>query len=229
MTRVLLVEDDRDIAAGIVYSLEVEGYTVDHSENCARAYEALAAQRFDLLLIDLGLPDGSGHDVMRFARKDSAVPVIFLTARDDEANIVMGLDMGADDYITKPFRVRELMSRIASVLRRSGQAAVEELAFGPLVIRPGRAQVLIHGEEVLLTAMEYRLLLNFAARPGQLFSRSQLLETLWDVDEAYVNDNTLSVYIKRLREKLAPAAPAVEVVTVRGLGYRLNTDGDKNN
>lgn len=221
MAKILLVEDDRDIATGLVYSLEAEGHAVTHCANCADAQKVLAAQTFELLLLDLSLPDGSGYDIFRSARASSSVPVIFLTARDDEANIVMGLDMGADDYITKPFRVRELMSRITSVLRRSGQAAAGEMHFGPLLVRPARAQVFINGSEVFLTPMEYRLLLGFAARPGQLFSRSQLLEAIWDVDECFVNDNTLSVYIKRLREKLADAAPVVEIETVRGLGYRF--------
>ena len=221
MAKILLVEDDGDIAAGLVYSLEAEGHSARHSPDCAGALTALAGEGFDLLLLDLSLPDGSGYDIFRAAREKSDVPVIFLTARDDEANIVMGLDMGADDYITKPFRVRELLSRIASVLRRSGQAAGGEIRLGPLVIRPARAEVVAAGAPVALTAMEYRLLLTLAARPGQIFGRSRLLESIWDVDEAYVNDNTLSVYIKRLREKLAALRPAVEIETVRGIGYRL--------
>lgn len=223
MAKLMLVEDDRDIAAGIQYSLQAEGHTVLHSLNRANALAMLQTDTFDLLLLDISLPDGSGYDVFRAARASGAVPVIFLTARDDEANIVMGLDMGADDYITKPFRVRELISRINSVLRRSGQQSTGEVQLGPLTIRPTRAQVLLAGQEVFLTAMEYRLLLSFVARPGQLFSRAQLLQELWDVDEAFVNDNTLSVYIKRLRDKLAEAeaAPVVQIETVRGLGYRL--------
>lgn len=220
MAHILLLEDDSDIALGLIYSLESEKHTVQHCVNCAAAYLALP-QYFDLLLLDITLPDGSGYDIFRAARAKADVPVIFLTARDEEANVVMGLDMGADDYITKPFRVRELLSRIQNVLRRSRATASGEITLGPLRICPARAQVLIHEQDILLTAMEYRLLLNFAAHPGCLFSRSQLLESIWDVDEAFVNDNTLSVYIKRLREKLTAAQPTVEIITIRGLGYRL--------
>lgn len=219
--RILLLEDDRDIATGLLYSLQAEGYETQHAATCAEAYEALLGPAFDLLLLDLTLPDGDGYAVFQKARATSDVPVIFLTARSDETNIVMGLDMGADDYITKPFRVRELTSRIASVLRRAGQQNAGEVHLGPLTIKPGRAQVFISGSEVFLTAMEYRLLLTLSRRPGQLYSRGQLLESIWDVDESYVNDNTLSVYIKRLRDKLQPAAPHIEIGTVRGLGYRL--------
>lgn len=221
MAFILLLEDERDIADGLVYSLQAEGHKTVHSPTCAHAMQALAKNRFDLLLLDLTLPDGSGYDVLRAARAENAVPVILLTARDDEANVVMGLDMGADDYITKPFRVRELLSRISSVLRRAGQNATGEVHLGALTIRPTRAQVLVKGKDVPLTAMEYRLLLKLSSRPGQLFSRSQLLENIWDIDESFVNDNTLSVYIKRLRTKIEGAAPGVQVATVRGLGYRL--------
>lgn len=191
----------------------------------AGALDALLDTAFELLLLDITLPDGSGYDVLRAARAHSRVPVIFLTARSDEANVVMGLDMGADDYITKPFRVRELLSRIASVMRRNTQSASGELVYGPLRIRPAKAQVLVAGQDVPFTTQEYRLLPCLAAHPGQLFGRSQLLESLWDVDGSFVNDNTLSVTVKRLRDKLAGAAPAVEVETVRGLGYRLKVEG----
>lgn len=225
MAHILLVEDDRDIAGGIRYTLETEGHTIRLCTSKADALAALADDAFDLLLLDITLPDGSGHDVLRAARAKNRVPAIFLTARNDEPSVVMGLDMGADDYITKPFRVRELLSRIASVLRRSGQSSDGELTLGPLCIKPAKAQVLVAGQDVFLTAQEYRLLLCLSAHPGQLFGRSQLLENLWDVDSSYVNDNTLSVYIKRLREKLADAAPVVEIETVRGLGYRLKMEG----
>lgn len=225
MANIMLVEDDRDIASGICYTLEAESHAVQLCTTKAEALAALKNGAFDLLLLDITLPDGSGHDVLRAARAHCNVPAIFLTARDDEASVVMGLDMGADDYITKPFRVRELLSRIESVLRRSTQNAGGEMMLGPLCIKPAKAQVLVAGKDVQLTAQEYKLLLCLAAHPGQLFGRAQLLENLWDVDSSFVNDNTLSVYIKRLREKLAAAAPAVEIETVRGLGYRLKVEG----
>ena len=151
-------------------------------------------------------------------------PVIFLTAMDDEVNVVMGLDMGADDYITKPFRVRELLSRIRSVLRRAhrGGENLHQLTIGSLTVNTQEARVWKRGEEVFLTALEYRLLLTFLNHPGQVLTRSQLLEGIWDVAGDFVNDNTLTVYIKRLREKLEdnPQAPQI-IKTVRGVGYKL--------
>ena len=169
------------------------------------------------------MPDGSGYDICRAARKKSDVPVVFLTASDDELSVVMGLDMGGDDYITKPFRLRELLSRIRSVLRRTQRAQDEQevLRFGRLCIYPRRAAVQVGAQEVALTAVEYRLLLTFAAHPGQVLTRNQLLEGIWDIDGDFVGDNTLTVYIKRLREKLAEAGDAARITTLRGLGYRM--------
>lgn len=221
MAKILLLEDDCDIADGLIYSLEREGHLVVHCANCSSALQKIENKSFDLLLLDIGLPDGSGYDVFKKARLTTEVPVIFLTARDDEGNIVKGLDMGADDYITKPFRVRELLSRIASVMRRAGKNETVEINYGRLTVRPSSAQVFLSGKELSLTPMEYRLLLSLSSRPGQLFTRARLLENLWDIDESFVNDNTLSVYIKRLRDKISEASPDVEIVTVRGLGYKL--------
>lgn len=219
MANILLLEDDRDIAEGLVYTLEEEGYDVTHAALCAEAARQLDETDFDLLLLDISLPDGSGYDIFR--QSAGRVPAVFLTARDDEANVVMGLDMGAQDYITKPFRVRELLSRIHNVLRRTSQQTQGEIRMDTLVLYPERAEVRLDGKALALSALEYRLLLALAQRPGQLFSRAHLLESIWDVDEAFVNDNTLSVTVKRLREKIAGAAPAVSIATVRGLGYRL--------
>ncbi len=219
---ILLVEDDKSIIMGLAYSLESEGYTVTAAESQAQALEALEAGTYDLLLLDVMLADGSGYEICRQAKARADVPVIFLTACDEEVNVVMGLDMGADDYITKPFRVRELLSRIRSVLRRSERSAAPVVwQFGQLAIYPQRAYVTVGGQEVVLTALEYRLLLTFAANAGQVLSRAQLLEGIWDVAGNFVNDNTLTVYIKRLREKLAAAGDEGRIMTVRGLGYRL--------
>ncbi len=220
--RILLVEDDRAIAAGLCYSLQAEGYQVTHCATCAAALQAVEAGGWDLLLLDLTLPDGSGYDICRRAKALGDTPVVFLTACDEEVSAVMGLDMGADDYVTKPFRLRELLSRIKSVLRRSGRGGGEvSLSFGALTICPQRAQVRVAGRELALTALEYRLLLTFAAHPGQVLTRGQLLEGIWDVAGNFVNDNTLTVYIKRLREKLAAAGDEGRIATVRGLGYRM--------
>jgi DNA-binding response OmpR family regulator len=178
---------------------------------------------FDLILLDVSLPDGSGFDLCRLIRKRSDTPVIFLTARDEEVHVVMGLDMGADDYVTKPFRVRELISRIKSVMRRYEKQPAHrtEIRLGDVVIDTAQARVFKQGEEILLTSLEYRLLLTLANHPGQVLSRKQILEHIWDVAGDFVNDNTLSVYIKRLREKIEddPHHPKL-IHTVRGLGYK---------
>ncbi len=223
MEHILLVEDDRAIVMGLTYSLEQEGYQVTVQEDCPSALKVLEEQTFDLCLLDLTLPGGSGYDVCRRVKELGDTPVIFLTAMDDEVNVVMGLDMGADDYITKPFRVRELLSRIRSVLRRArrGGENLHQLTIGSLTVNTQEARVWKRGEEVFLTALEYRLL-TFLNHPGQVLTRSQLLEGIWDVAGDFVNDNTLTVYIKRLREKLEdnPQAPQI-IKTVRGVGYKL--------
>lgn len=225
--KVLLVEDDAMIASGLTYALEQEGYEVLAAATVSAALAALRQGEVSLVLLDVGLPDGDGYAVCRAAKQETDLPVIFLTAVEDEGNVVKGLDMGADDYITKPFRIRELLSRIRSVLRRcegrtKRDADESELCFGTLRILPRAAKVQKDGQDVPLTGMEYRLLLRLAQHPGQVFSRNQLLEGIWDVSGDFVNDNTLTVYIKRLREKLEddPAHPEL-IRTVRGLGYCL--------
>lgn len=229
--RILIVEDDAVIAAGIEYTLIQEGYEVKSAASVAVAFEQMEKNKFDLYLLDLGLPDGSGYDICKRVKEREDVPVIFLTAVDDEGNVVMGLDMGADDYITKPFRIRELISRINSVLRRYGRQEKEKNVFtvGSIELYLNEAKVyrkdIGNGkQEVALTAMEYRLLLVFVQNAGTVLSRNQLLEGIWDVNGDFVNDNTLTVYIKRLREKLEedPQSPKV-IKTVRGLGYVLET------
>ena len=219
MTRILLIEDDDTIARGLAYSLEQEGWAVTCLATLAEGRAALEAGRFDLLLADVGLPDGSGYDLCA-AAKSRGIPVIFATARGDEGSVVLGLDLGADDYIVKPFRLRELASRIRAVLRRAAGDGEHIARLGELTIDMQRAQVSRRGQPVALTALEYRLLLTFLAHPGQTLTRGQLLEGIWDVAGNFVNDNTLSVYIKRLREKLeTPGHPLI--ATVRGIGYRL--------
>ena len=218
--KVLFVEDDPSIAMGLEYSLTQEGYDICVCRQVSEALEALDRETFDLCLLDVTLPDGTGYEICRKAKKREETAVIFLTACDDEGNVVMGLDMGADDYITKPFRIRELLSRMKSVLRRykKTENGVQNLQFGPITISPLQAKVYKNGEELMLTAMEYRLLLTLVQAEGKVLTRNQLLESLWDVGGDYVNDNTLTVYIKRLREKLGEE----ELIhTVRGMGYRL--------
>ena len=220
--KLLVVEDDRSIAVGLEYSLGQEGFGVTLCAGVADALEAPKTERFDLAVLDLSLPDGSGYDVCRAIKRQGDMPVIFLTARDDEVSVVMGLDMGADDYITKPFRIRELTSRIRSVLRRAGQGGSTLMEFGPVQINAALGKVYKNGQDVFLSALEYRLLMTLANHAGQVLSRNQLLESIWDVSGDFVNDNTLTVYIKRLREKIEddPQNPVV-IETVRGLGYRV--------
>ncbi|USG68280.1 response regulator transcription factor [Brevibacillus ruminantium] len=223
---ILLVEDDKTIASGLEYSLQQDQFSTVLCHDVASAKKVIAEQldQFALCLFDLSLPDGSGYELCRMVKAQSDIPVIFLTAVDDEVNVVMGLDMGADDYITKPFRIRELLSRIKSVLRRyhkQPQAKVV-IEIAPIRIHTLEGKVFKHGIEIPLTALEYRLLLILANHPGQILSRNQLLEQIWDVAGDFVNDNTLTVYMKRLREKLEddPKAPTI-IKTVRGLGYKV--------
>ncbi len=220
--KLLVVEDDKSIAVGLEYSLGQEGFGVTLCAGVADALEALKTERFDLAVLDLSLPDGSGYDACRAIKRQGDMPVIFLTARDDEVSVVMGLDMGADDYITKPFRIRELTSRIRSVLRRAGQGGSTLMEFGPVQINAALGKVYKNGQDVFLSALEYRLLMTLANHAGQVLSRNQLLESIWDVSGDFVNDNTLTVYIKRLREKIEddPQNPVI-IETARGLGYRV--------
>ena len=222
---ILIVEDDRTIASGLQYSLEQEQFTTTLCQNVTDATRIIEQQlhTIDLCLFDLSLPDGSGYDLCRLVKQQQDTPVIFLTAFDDEVNVVMGLDMGADDYITKPFRVRELISRIHSVLRRyNKQGGSSVLTMGSVEINTQDAKVKKGGDEILLTALEYRLLLIFGRHTGQVLSRAQLLDQMWDMGGDFVNDNTLTVYIKRLREKLEddPQHPTL-IKTIRGIGYKV--------
>jgi two-component system, OmpR family, response regulator RegX3 len=225
MASLLLVEDDETLASGLSFALEREGHAVTCAKSRADAEQCLARTGFDLLVLDVMLPDGSGFDICKSVRRRSAVPIIFLTARDEEVNVVRGLDLGADDYVAKPFRVRELVSRIAAALRRAAPgdaaAAGQVLRAGPLAIDLGAARVYRGTEEVRLSAEEFRLLSLFARNPGQVLSRDAIMGRLLDSEQAFVGDNTLSVYVRRLREKLEedPAAPRL-IVTVRGVGYR---------
>jgi DNA-binding response OmpR family regulator len=219
---ILLVEDDESIAQALSELLTAEGYRVAVARNQQDAYGEIAKQRFDLLLIDISLPDGSGYAVCTAAKKSFETSVIFLTASDDEASVVTGLDLGADDYITKPFRPKELLSRVKSVLRRSGKSQALFEVFD-LRIDTVRGTVQKAQTELFLSALEYRILLVFLNNQGIVLSRNRLLDEIWDIAGEYVSDNTLTVYIKRLRDKIEadPQNPQI-IVTVRGLGYRMD-------
>lgn len=220
---IFLLEDDNAIGIGLSYSLKNEGYSVTVAKAVKDALKIIKEKNFSLYILDLTLPDGSGYDVCTEIKKRGDFPVIFLTAYDDEVNVIMGLELGADDYISKPFRVKELLARIKTVLRRYNKETADGIiTVGNLKINTNEAKVLKGNEEIILTAMEYRLLLTFVNNRGIVLSRQKLLEDIWDVAGDFVNDNTLTVYIKRLRDKIEedPAKPAV-IKTVRGLGYIL--------
>lgn len=224
MKKILIVEDDKTISMGLSYYLEQENFSVTVSDSVHQTKELLANDiNYSIILLDCGLPDGNGFELFHDIRKINNVPIIFLTAVDDEVSIVMGLDMGADDYITKPFKARELLSRIKTVLRRTEQITSNNLIhIQNIVIDIKQAKVFKNGSEIMLTALEYKILLILAFNPNQVFTREAILADIWDVNEEYVNDNTLTVYIKRLREKIEDDKEHPKIIeTVRGIGYRV--------
>lgn len=222
---ILLLEDDTDLIDGLTYSLGREGYMVDVAQTVKTAYACLESRKYSLLLLDVTLPDGNGVDVCRHVReKGSRTPIIFLTAMDEEVHVIRGLDSGADDYITKPFKLGELCSRIRAQLRRSGINGVDGtklLSSGPVSIDLYGGGAFLDGEPLGLTNAEYRLLCLLVRNEGQTVLRNTILDALWDGNGNFVDDNTLSVYIRRLREKIEedPSDPK-HLLTVRGFGYR---------
>lgn len=221
MKQIFLVEDDKEIAKNLARLLFSEGFTVTHASTQREAVTMLANNKFDLALVDISLPDGNGFAVCTEIKQTQNIPVIFLTASGDEASVVTGLNMGADDYITKPFRPRELIARIGTALRKKGHSP-SAFKISGLFIDTASGIVKKDGKEVFLSALEYRLLLVFINNPKSVITRDRLLDELWDAAGEFVSNNTLTVYIKRLREKIedSPAAPRI-ILTVRGIGYRL--------
>lgn len=218
-TQILLVEDDKMIVETLTEFLRGEDFEVSAVDGQAGALALVEERPFDLVLLDIALKDGNGYAVCRGIKELKDIPVIFLTASSDEFSVVTGLDLGADDYIGKPFRPRELISRMKSVLRRYGKSQTV-VKFGDIIIDTTKLLVKKDGKELYLSALEYRILFLFATHPGQVFTRNQLLSELWDMAGEFVNDNTLTVYIKRLREKVEdePQDPKL-IKTVRGVGY----------
>lgn len=225
---VLVVEDDEIILEGLKMSLELEDYRVLAASTQADALELLRRrEEFHICLLDVMLPDGDGYRICKEIRKDSDVPVLFLTACDDEVHTVLALEQGADDYIAKPFRIRELLARMKAVLRRSGRSdtsAVSAVMVGDNRVELTTGKVYRGCEEIVLTAMEYKLLLIFIRNRGQILTRQQILNYIWDEAGEFVNDNTLTVYVKRLRSKLGDAEESKLIQTVRGLGYRMEKE-----
>lgn len=219
MSKILLVEDDTMIASGIIYALEMEEYEVCHATTITDAHDYIAKNKFDLAILDMQLPDGIGFDLSQNL-KSLHTSVIFLTVVDDENTIVKAFDDGAADYIVKPFRIRELLARVRRVLSAKNDQIGKSniICIGQVRINTDEAKVYVDDKMIDLTALEYRLLLIFANNQGSLLSRQQILDKIWDIDGNYVEDNTLTVYVKRLREKLGEA---IKIETVRGMGYRV--------
>ena len=228
MERILLLEDDKSLVTGLTLALGRAGYALDTARTLAEAGHLWQAGRYDLLMLDVTLPDGTGFDFCREVRRTSGVPILFLTASAEEKDIITGLDLGGDDYITKPFKLGVLLSRVHALLRRAGgfraQQATELCSGGIRVdLLAGRAEK--NGVPLELTAAEYKLLCLFLRSPGQVLTKETILNALWDCEGNYVDTNTLTVYIRRLRLKVEddPGSPQ-RLATVRGMGYRWNGD-----
>ena len=223
--QILLVEDDPAITSSLKAFLGEEGYEVDCADTQILALTLIKNNHYNMVLLDVSLREGNGFAVCAESKEkiDSSVPVIFLTASGDEGSVVEGLDIGADDYIAKPFRPRELLSRIRRCLRNSGGASHNVVTLARVTVNLDSCRVSKDGTDIELSALEYRILLMFINNRGILMSRTKLLDEIWDIAGDYVNDNTLTVYIKRLREKIEddPANPQI-IKTVRGLGYRVD-------
>lgn len=225
MNNILLVEDDLSLIEGLEFSLHKSGFRVNVARTVKDALSVIREEKHDLLILDLTLPDGSGFEICKKVRQISEVPIIFLTASDEEVSIVMGLDMGGDDYITKPFKLNELISRINALLRRAklSDTAQIELRSNGITVSLPESRVFKGGNEIQLTTAEYRLLCLLMQNPNTVLTRDAILNRLWDNNGSFIDDNTLSVYVRRLRSKIEddPENP-VFLLTIRRLGYKWN-------
>ncbi len=221
--KILIIEDDLSLINGLSFAIKKQGYELDTARTSFEADTVWADGKYDLVILDVSLPDGSGFDICKKIRKTSKVPVIFLTAADEETDIIMGLDIGGDDYITKPFKLAVLLSRINAILRRSNNfnQVDTELNSNGITVQLLKGKVYKNGKQIELTASEYKLLCLFMENPDIVLSAEQILGKLWDLSENYVDNNTLTVYIRRLRTKIEdnPSEPKM-IITVRGMGYK---------
>lgn len=226
MKRLFLLEDDLSLINGLSFAIKKQGYEIDVARTMVEADGLWTEGKYDLVILDVSLPDGSGFEFCRKLRQTSKIPIMFLTAADEETNIIMGLDIGGDDYITKPFKLAVFLSRINALLRRSENfnTAVTELNANDIHINLLKGEVYKQGRQLDLTASEYKLLCLFLENPNQILSPEQILGKLWDCDESYIENNSLTVYIRRLRTKIEdhPGEPK-RIITVRGMGYKWNT------
>lgn len=227
MKKILLVEDNDTIVLGLKYTLEQQNFIVSAAKTVKEAKEKLDNYDFNLILLDISLPDGDGFELCKYIKEKKDTPVIFLTARDEETNVVLGLDMGADDYVIKPFRNRELISRINRVICRyeSLEQNSNIIKYKNITIDVNNAQVFKNGEEIIFTNLEFRILLMLFSNQNRLITREQILDKIWDIAGNFVNDNTLTVYIKRIRAKLGDDKSNPEIIkTIRGIGYKVGGD-----
>lgn len=226
MKRIFLIEDDLSLINGLSFAVKKQGYELDIARTIYEADTAWADGKYDLVILDVSLPDGSGFDICKKIRQTSKVPIIFLTAADEETDIIMGLDIGGDDYITKPFKLAVFMSRINALLRRSNNfiQTDSELHSNSIRVQLLKGEVYKNNEQLELTAGEYKLLRLFMENPDRVLSPEQILSRLWDCSENYVDGNTLTVYIRRLRTKIEddPSNPK-RIITVRRMGYKWNS------
>ena len=221
--KILMIEDDLSLINGLSFAIKKQGYDLDIARTVLETEAIFRGGKYDLVILDVSLPDGSGFDICKKIRQTSKVPIIFLTAADEETDIIMGLDIGGDDYITKPFKLAVLMSRINAILRRSNNfnQSDTELNSNGITVKLLKSEVYKNGEKIDLTTGEYKLLCMFMENSDIVLSADRILGKLWDCDENYVDNNTLTVYIRRLRTKIEdnPSKPEM-IVTVRGMGYK---------
>jgi len=225
MRKLFLLEDDLSLISGLTFAFKKQGFALDTARTLAEAEVLWSGRKYDLLVLDVSLPDGSGFDFCQKVRRTSNVPILFLTASDEEMNIIMGLDMGGDDYLTKPFKLSVLLSRVNALLRRANASSAGEpvLESGSITVRLLQGQAYKNGILLELTSAEYKLLCFFMQHPNAVLSKEQILDALWDCDGDYIDSSALTVYIRRLRMKIEddPGKPQM-LLTVRGMGYKWN-------
>lgn len=219
MKKIFLVEDNEAILKGLKYSLEQEKFEVEIAKDLKTSKENLSSNEYDLIILDVTLPDGNGFELCKYIKQNTEIPVIFLTAKDEEKDVVKGFDLGADDYVIKPFRTRELISRINNILRRYEKEDENKLQVGNITIDLDSSRVYINGEEVVFTALEYKILVLLFSNEGRTLTRDKILDKIWDFAGNFVNDNTLTVYVKRIRAKLGENDV---IKTIKGIGYRVD-------